>query len=469
MKTAIWWIRRDLRIADNATLWAAINNSDQILPVFILDPILVKSRYASEKRLAFLYGGLRELDEDLRRRGSRLVLRNGPPRDILANLISETGASIIYAESDHSPYAIARDSLIQREMPLKLVGSPAVMPPGRVLKADGQPYTVFTPFSRAWKSIIEGTIGVLLPAPERINTPTDISSEGIPHTPTLTPEIPFTPGGTEAQRRLSSFFSAGSEAPIFKYNEGRNQLDIDGSSKLSPYLKFGMLSPRQAVVWAIRALASAQDQQAQKSAESWLNELIWREFYIHILHHYPHVRERNFRMGEIRWQNDPRDFSAWQEGRTGYPVVDAAMRQLIQTGWTHNRARMIVASFLTKDLLIDWRWGEEWFMKNLIDGDPASNNGGWQWVAGTGTDAAPYFRVFNPISQSTKFDPQARFIRRWLPELNLVPDEYIHEPWKMPSAVQARVGCKIGIDYPQPLVDHNWARQRVLNVFRNAK
>ena len=469
MKTAIWWIRRDFRVSDNEALWAAINDSDQLIPLFVLDPTLIKSRFSSEKRLAFMYDGLHKIDMELRQRGSRLVVRSGSPTEVLAHLISETEAGTIYAESDHSPYSRQRDALVQRELPLKLVGGPSVLLPGSVLKADGQPYTVFTPFSRAWKILLDGALGAILPAPEKINSPTEIFSEAIPNPPNLSWDISFIPGEVEAQRRLSVFFSGGSEAPVFSYNEGRNKLDADGSSKLSPYLRFGMLSARQAVYWALQGIASAPDQEARKSAESWLNELIWREFYIHILYHFPYVRERNFRMGEIRWQNDAQEFSAWKEGRTGYPVVDAAMRQLYQTGWMHNRARMIVASFLTKDLLIDWRWGEEWFMQNLIDGDLASNNGGWQWVAGTGTDAAPYFRIFNPVSQGIKFDPQGRFIRQWIPELNSVPDEYIHEPWKMPSAVQASAGCRIGIDYPHPMIDHNWARQRVLNVFKHAK
>ncbi len=199
-----------------------------------------------------------------------------------------------------------------------------------------------------------------------------------------------------------------------------------------------------------------------------MNELVWREFYSAILYHFPYVRQMAFRpaMRQISWRNDPADFAAWAAGRTGYPVVDAAMRQLNTTGWMHNRARMIVASFLTKDLLVDWRWGERYFMQQLLDGDPAANNGGWQWTAGTGTDAAPYFRVFNPVLQGIKFDPQGAYVRRWTPELAAVPDEFIHTPWKMPVELQRSAGCIIGKDYPAPIVDHAAARQRVLAAYR---
>jgi deoxyribodipyrimidine photo-lyase len=227
-----------------------------------------------------------------------------------------------------------------------------------------------------------------------------------------------------------------------------------------------MISPAQVVSAAIHAIQAAQDDQSQKGAETWLNELIWREFYIHILFHYPHVRDENFRLQHVRWENNRENYAAWCEGLTGYPVVDAAMRQLVETGWMHNRSRMIVASFLTKDLLIDWRWGERFFMQHLIDGDPAANNGGWQWTAGTGTDAAPYFRIFNPVSQSQKHDPNGLHIRRWLPELEAVPNEYIHEPWKMPEEVQLASGCIIGVDYPPPIVDHAVAKERTLRAYR---
>jgi deoxyribodipyrimidine photo-lyase len=253
---------------------------------------------------------------------------------------------------------------------------------------------------------------------------------------------------------------------MYEYASGRDRQDMEGTSKLSPYLRFGMLSPKQAVTMALRAMQTAPDAVSQKGAEIWLNELIWREFYLHILYHFPLVRRKNFRMQHVGWVNNEADFAAWCAGRTGYPVVDAAMRQLVESGWMHNRSRMIVASFLTKDLLIDWRWGERFFMQHLIDGDPAANNGGWQWTAGTGTDAVPYFRIFNPITQSLKHDPDGAYIRRWVPELSGVPTEYIHEPWKMPADVQRGSGCVIGVDYPPPIVDHAAVKERTLRAYQ---
>jgi deoxyribodipyrimidine photo-lyase len=225
------------------------------------------------------------------------------------------------------------------------------------------------------------------------------------------------------------------------------------------------------VVAALEAIAAAPDAEASKGAETWLNELIWREFYVHILYHFPHVLQQSFRtnLRAIPWENDGEAFAAWCEGQTGYPVVDAAMRQLVETGWMHNRARMIVASFLVKDLLIDWRWGEHYFMQQLVDGDSASNNGGWQWTAGTGTDAAPYFRIFNPVLQGKKHDPQGAYVRRWVPALAQVPDRFIHQPWKIPSDVQQKAGCIIGQDYPAPIVDHAWARERTLAAYAQAR
>ena len=232
-------------------------------------------------------------------------------------------------------------------------------------------------------------------------------------------------------------------------------------------MRFGMLSSRQAVVSALQK----SNESAQGGAEVWLNELIWREFYMSILYHFPQVLKRSFQPAYdlIKWRNDENKFYAWRYGETGYPVVDAAMRQLLQSGWMHNRARMIVASFLVKDLLIDWRWGERWFMQHLVDGDPAANNGGWQWTAGTGTDAAPYFRIFNPVLQGKKFDPHGNYVRHWLPELAQVPDKFVHEPWKMPLSIQTQVKCRIGRDYPQPIVDHALARQNTLDAYAAAR
>jgi len=468
MTTAIWWIRRDLRLGDNPALSAALQAASHVLPLFILDDALLRSSRLGENRLRFLLEGLRQLDTDLRQRGSRLVVRSGDPHAVLSELISSEAAGAIYAEEDHSPYARQRDARISASLPLNLAGSAAILPPGAVLKNDGAPYTVFTPFSRLWLGVFAAGGGAPIPPPDRLNTPESIPGQPIPSMPAILQSTLFPPGEREALRRLEAFTS-GEAAGIYRYAQDRNRLDLDGTSMLSPYLRFGMLSPLQVARLAWRAIQSAPDSHARKGAETFLNELIWRDFYLHILYHFPHVLRDNFRLEGIPWVNDPQAFQGWCAGHTGYPVVDACMRQLLGCSWMHNRGRMIVASFLTKDLLIDWRWGEKFFMQHLLDGDPASNNGGWQWTAGTGTDAAPYFRIFNPVLQGMKFDPQGAFIRRWMPELANVSDAYIHEPWKMPLAEQQEAGCRLGINYPHPIIDHAWARQRALEAYAQAK
>ncbi len=466
--TSIWWIRRDLRLADNPALDAALKNAHQVIPVFVLDPALLASAYVGDKRLAFLYSCLFELDANLRKHGSRLIVRQGSVVDALNQLMAESQALRIFAEPDYSPYAVHRDKAASQHLPIQWSGSPTVHPPLKFIKANGKPYTIFTPFSRAWKALPLLDAKVIYNQPHRIYTPDHIYSLPIPSRPDLQAENLFPPGEQEAKRRLTSFVT-GQDAPIYLYASRRDRPDLVGTSGLSPYIRFGLISARQVVLSAYAAINDSKDADAHNSAESWLNELIWREFYVNILYHFPMVRCQNFRHHGINWHNDPGEFDAWCEGYTGYPLIDAAMRQLIQTGWMHNRLRMVVASFFVKDLLIDWKWGERWFMQHLIDGDPASNNGGWQWSAGTGTDAAPYFRVFNPTVQSSRYDPQGHYIRRWIPELLDVPDEYIHYPWKMTENLQRTIGCIIGKDYPAPIIDHQWARERALHVYRQVK
>jgi deoxyribodipyrimidine photo-lyase len=469
LKTAIWWVRRDLRLTDDQALQAALAAAEQVLPVFVLDPALARSGYVGKHRLAFLFGALAELDQDLRGRGSRLVLREGDPASVIPALVQESGAEMVFAEGDVSPYAARRDRRVAESAPVRWIGFPSVQPPGAVVKADGRPYTVFTPFSRAWKALPFPT-GVSNEPLAKIAAPPHVQGMPLLSLPALPLPALFTPGEAEALRRLERF-CRGEDAPVNQYGERRNSVDVEGTSGLSPYLRFGQVSPRRVAAEAMAAVQNAPDPAARRSAETWLCELIWREFYLHVLDHFPHARQMSFRgdLRRIRWENDPRLFAAWRNGETGYPIVDAAMRQLWQAGWMHNRLRMVVASFLTKDLHVDWRWGEKWFMQHLVDGDPAANNGGWQWAAGTGTDAAPYFRVFNPVRQGTRCDPQGSYIRRWLPELAQVPDEFIHEPWKMPPDVQARTGCRIGRAYPAPVVDHQAARQKALALYEQSR
>ena len=476
----IWWIRRDIRIYDNPAMTAALAAGALVLPLFILDPQLLNAKYFSEVRFAFLIRGLRELDLELRKRNSRLVLRAGKPAEVLARIASEIPLGGIFAENDFSPYALKRDRSVAEILPLELVSSPGVAHPQTILKSDGQPYIVFTPYMRAWKSIYKPMLTDMPPSPKRIPTPTDVDSEPFPEDVSGISGLPFAPGEQAARNTLGKFLdvhtndinnSQAGNSAIFSYNELRNRMDVDGTSKLSPYLHLGMLSAREAATSALEAISSAPNTSYCKGAESWLNQLIWREFYLAILYHFPFVARTSFRLAlrSIIWQNDEAEFASWTQGQTGYPIVDAAMRQLLSTGWMHNRARMIVASFLVKDLLIDWRWGERWFMQNLIDGDLAANNGGWQWTAGTGTDAAPYFRVFNPVLQSRKFDPHGSYIRRWVPELAKVPDRYIHSPWEMPKEHQKQYSSHIGQDYPHPIIDHAYARQRALDIYKKAQ
>ena len=465
MSPTIWWTRRDLRLHDNFALQAALAQGEPVIPVFVLDPTLLQAGDVSDKRVAFLFGGLRALDADLRVRGSRLVLRHGDPAEVLARLCAETGATAVFAEADPWPYARRRDAAVAEQVSLTLTQGITARPYDAIRKGDGTGYTVYTPFSRAWKSLPLPTPGDLMSAPERLALPPDVASSltaSIPETSevsetskVLSCSRAFPTGEAEALRRLRAF-AGGSDAPIGRYGEARNRMDLDGTSQLSPYLRFGMVSALRAAVAALHAVENAPDAEARRGAETWLNELIWREFYQSVLYHFPAVLGQEFQanLRGIPWRNDRAEFAAWCEGRTGYPVVDAAMRQLVQLGWMHNRARMIVASFLVKDLLIDWRWGERFFMQHLVDGDPAANNGGWQWTAGVGTDAAPYFRVFNPVLQGEKFDPEAGYVRRWVPELARVPDRHIHAPWTMPVDVQRLAGTVIGRDYPAPIVDH---------------
>jgi deoxyribodipyrimidine photo-lyase len=462
MGPAIWWIRRDLRLRGNAALQRCLAERGSVIPAFILDPALLRgeTHKAAKRRQEFLFDGLRSLDASLRKKGGRLIVRRGVPAGALRELMSETGADLVCAEEDYSPYARRRDAEVSGMLPLRLLPGVSVHHPREVVKRDGAPYTVFTPFSRAWQSLP-------LPAPEpgrlpkKLNVPAGIGSVPLPEMP-----VPagFPAGEAEASRRASRFFAEGVDA----YREDRNRMDLDGTSVLSPYLRFGMLSVRE-LAGSARTVDQARN--GAPGAAAWLNELIWRDFYLSVIFHFPGVLRGEFNTAfrSVPWRSDERALEAWQHGMTGYPVVDAGMRQLLATGWMHNRARMITASFLVKDLLIDWREGERWFYRHLVDGDPAANNGGWQWAAGVGTDAAPYFRVFNPATQGERFDPLGDYVRRWVPELAGLPVKWIHRPWEAPPLELRAAGIELGRTYPRPVVDHAQARQRALAAFGAAR
>ncbi len=433
-----------MRLRDNPALEGALAAAESVVPVFILDPALLQSRYNGEKRSAFLLGGLRDLHRSLRDRGSRLVVREGPPERELGRLREETGAEAIFAEEDVSPYARSRDRRIAAKLPLRRVWGVSVLAPRDARKTDGDPYTTFTPYSRAWRREASARPLKLSEPPERVSTPSTIGSLPLPAS--AEPMIP--PGEAEALARLERFAGA----PLFEYANNRNRLDLDATSGLSPYLRFGMISASRVFAAALEGRERAADEGERENARAFETELIWREFYLSILYHFPEVRSRSFRAEtrNLSWRDDDEGFRAWCEGRTGYPVVDAGMRQLASTGFLHNRARMLTAAFLTKHLLVDWRRGEEWFMKHLVDGDPAANNGGWQWSAGTGTDAAPYFRIFNPTLQGKRFDPEGAFVRRYVPELDGIDAAAVHEP-------------------RDPIVSHTSARIRALAAFRASR
>jgi deoxyribodipyrimidine photo-lyase len=453
MPVSIWWIRRDLRLADNSALLAARQSGYPVLPVFILDDRLMTGPF--NRRQRFLVNALADLRLQLQQEGSDLLIRTGRPEDVLTQLYKEMDAAHVYAERDYSTFARIRDDRVSRVIPLTLTGGLTIHPPEAVLKPDGSPYTIFTPFSRRWltlplASIASSVSGEFLPA-DRFP-----SSDPLPEYP---PVDGFPATHEEAEKRVATFMSNGVDG----YASQRDRMDLDGTSGLSPYLRFGLLS-----VGRLASVNHQSDKPISEGRKSWLNELIWRDFYHSILFNFPFVIHEAFqpKFRHIPWRDAPRDLQAWKDGLTGYPVVDATMRQLKVTGWMHNRARMITASFLTKDLLINWQEGERWFMDQLVDGDPAANNGGWQWAAGTGTDAAPYFRIFNPVLQGKRFDPLGAYIRRWVPELRNLPDHYIHEPWTIPPLEQASLGISIGRDYPLPIVDHSIVRERALAAYR---
>ena len=461
-QTHIWWIRRDIRLHDNQALAAAIENADNLIPVFIIEPELMS--VAAPKRRAFLLHALSDLDRQLQELGSLLIVREGPAEEALPTLANEFDDTVIFAHEDFSPYAKHRDNRVNDSLNLKRFPGVVLRQPTAVLKDDGDPYVVFTPYKNKWYEHPLPTPADCLPAPDSLPPlHDDLKSMDLPSAEPLE-DFPGT--AKEAQTRLTAFTKEG----IYHYQSQRDRLDLDGTSKLSPYLRFGLISAREAFAQAQIASLQADGDKERSEIRTWMDELVWREFYTTILYHFPRVMDGPFRekYKSIRWREAPEDLEAWQQGQTGYPVVDACMRQLLETGWMHNRGRMIVASFLTKDLLIHWQAGEAWFMDQLVDGDPAANNGGWQWSAGTGTDAAPYFRIFNPVTQGHKHDPDGAYIAKWVPELRKLPVKFRHEPWKISESEARKYKFNLGKDYPERIVDHKSARERTLDAYKSA-
>ena len=456
----IWWIRRDLRITDNPALKAAVETGLPILPLFIIDPQLFNS--APPVRKDFLLDGLSKLNRQLEDYRGKVILQTGQPEQVFHKLKQTLDIETVFAGEDYTPYSRQRDEVVGCTVPLHLINGITIHHPMQFLREPGETYKSFTPFHRSWQA---KPMPQYHPwKPDSLNLYQDYPSDEIPP---FSAVLDFPAGEVQAEDRLQAFL----DGPINDYGEGRNRLDEDMTSTLSPYLRFGMLSSLRAYALAQAKLIAAKGEHERESVSSWLSELVWREFYNVILYFYPHVLKTAFRekYRAISWQDNPGLVAAWQQGLTGYPAVDAGMRQLLKTGWMHNRARMITASFLVKDLLIDWRIGEKWFLENLADGDLAANNGGWQWTAGVGTDAAPYFRIFNPVTQGQRHDPMGRYVRRYVPELARVPDAFIQQPWLMPPDVQSASGCLIGKDYPAPIIDHAAAREKAMALYAVTK
>ena len=469
----VMWFRSDLRLADNTALTAALTNGSPILTVFVFDPLILNGRFAGAPRAAYLLKALASLDTVLKEHGGRLAVLQGDPLQVLPDFIEATGASALYVNCDYSPYALRRDTALQSiiAVPVYSFDDSLLVAPTDIAKKDGKPYTVYTPFRKQWLITPKATQAITQLRPDQLTPPPDSTPAIDRYTLRdlgFSPTIPVQNASENAaQKRLADFIAG----RIYDYQIGRNRLAarrgddaVPGTSFLFADMHFGLLSIREAywVAEGARETAADADAEARQSADTWISELAWREFYQHILFHFPYVTQGNFRRvyDRLEWRNAPAELLAWHDGRTGYPVVDAAMRQLQQTGWMPNRARMIVASFLTKDLLIDWPEGAQHFMRWLVDGDLAANNGGWQWAAGTGTDAQPRFRIFNPVAQSKHYDADGVYIRRWVPELRSIPNDFIHAPWEM---------AQPPADYPPPVVDHRFARQRALDIFGKVK
>jgi len=495
-QTAVLWFRRDLRLHDHPALANALARADRIAPLFVLDPALITGRWRSPNRTWFMLASLAELAASLEAAGSVLVVRVGRPELVVPAFAEEVGASTVHVSRDYAPYGRARDrrvaaALRRAGVVLHAAQGNLIHEPEDLATRTGTPYRVFGPFHRTWSTL---SVRTPLAAPAVI--PTDVfparagstvataegrisawvkalrelgvgaaDVDGLAR-PTADPGFIPDPGESAARLRLARWTRAAGDRPprVLDYQRGRDLLGIDGTSRLSQDLRWGLLSPVEVVS---RVLAAG----AGPGVDRFVAELAWRDFYAHVLWHDPGSARRATRRAYdlVPWRDDEVAIAAWTGGRTGFPVVDAAMRQLAATGWMHNRARMIVASFLTKDLLVDWRVGEAWFMCHLLDGDPASNNGGWQWAASTGTDAQPYFRVFDPVAQGRRFDPDGAYVRRWVPELAGVPVEYLQAPWTMPDAAQAGSRCRIGLDYPAPIVEHRDARRRAIEAYASVR
>ena len=476
------WFRRDLRATDHAALYHALVQCRRVFCAFVFDTPILDPLPRQDRRVEFIRESLVQLDEALRSQAgvpeAGLICVHADAREAIPALAAELGVQAVYANHDDEPAALERDArvrtrLAQQRVELQTFKDHCIFERSEVLTQTGQPYSVFTPYKNAWLRTVTPFYLRAYPV-ERHAAHLAARPEGLRRAVPTLAELGFAPSGLEALRLPVGLQGAQQLFTDFQgrmahYHERRDFPAVKGPSYLSVHLRFGTISPRQ-----VAQAAHAMHLQGHEGASIWLSELIWRDFYFQILHHHPHVVTHSFKPAydAIRWEQGPEAealFHAWCEGRTGYPLVDAAMAQLNQTGYMHNRLRMVVASFLVKDLGIDWRWGEQYFARQLIDFDLAANNGGWQWASSSGCDAQPYFRIFNPVSQSEKFDPQGKFIRRYLPQLAGLPDRALHAPWLAKPLELQDAGVALGVNYPRPLVEHDAARKRTLDRYAVVK
>ena len=472
------WLRLDLRLTDNPALAAAVERGGAVIPVFIHAPEEESPWLPGGASCWWLHQSLRELDARLRERGSRLVIRRGPVLATLHKLVKENGATAVFWNRRYEPAVIARDAKVKEVLnaaglEVKCFNAGLLHEPWTIQNQSGKPFQVFTPF---WKHCLnEPEPAEPLPAPKNLPVPAKWPKSLALAQLKLEPETNWAagmratwqPGEAGAMENLREFLAQGFD----DYSEKRNRPDVAGTSRLSPHLHFGEISPRQ--IWhGLRALAARRDLTVAVWRNSqFLAEVGWREFAHHLLFHFPRTPAEPLRpqFRHFPWRKDAASLRAWQKGRTGYPIVDAGMRELWTTGWMHNRVRMIAASFLVKDLLLPWQDGARWFWDTLVDADLAQNTLGWQWTAGCGADAAPYFRIFNPVSQGEKFDPNGDYVRHWCPELAKLPDEWLHRPWEAPVEIFARAGMQPGRDYPERIISHAIAREVALEAFARIK
>lgn len=470
---AIVWLRQDLRLADNPALQAAAQTGQPLLFVYVLDDATPGRWKLGGASRWWLDRSLRALGAALAKKGARLILRRGAAEAVLPTILAETGASAVFWNRLYEPYAIARDTRMKATLQksgvaVETFNGALLHEPWSIRTRQDQPFKVFTPFWRAASAIAPRAP---LPPPHSIQSfKGDIASDELDAW-RLTPRRPdwatgFDPVWSPGEKGAAAALDAFLDAKLAAYPDARNRPDHNGTSRLSPHLHFGEISPVQ--IW--RA-AQARAGDAGRPLEKFLAEIGWREFSHHLLFHWPTLPEANWRSSfdAIPWRDDDASFRAWTRGQTGFPIVDAGMRELWATGYMHNRVRMIAASFLIKDLLIDWRRGADWFWDTLLDADLANNSASWQWVAGSGADATPYFRIFNPVTQGKTYDPNGAYVRRWAPELANLPDELIHAPWLAAPNVLRDARVELGRTYPQRIVDHATARKRALDVFSSLK